>query len=558
MVFALLYTCILSLILAVTASEDTSAQLVCSDSSFRLSNVPGATVLSITTEEKKNVNTSALPPLIPGANDVSFCGVKVYVTHPGTNDKVLIETWLPLTQEAWNGRFQGVGGGGFATGLFEFGLGPAVQAGYAASSTDGGHPVDFIDATWLLNEDKSINYGLLNNFIAKSVADMILVGKILAEQFYGKKPHHSYFSGCSQGGRQGYALAQRYPGLVDGILASAPALKFPGVVMAALWPHVAMRESGVLVSNCEFEWFDKKVMEACDILDGVIDGVIGDPDACDFDLLALVGESLECSGHAIEVTLPMAEMVQKVRSGPKTPFGTVIWPGLAYGTSMKSLVNVSIDATGMRIMQPQTFLDNWVKVSLLKDLSFNTSALTYTEYLALWAQTEEEYSWIANCDSPDLSGFYEKGGKLLSWHGTSDSSIPYQTTTAYYDRVKTLTGGVVAVDEFYRLFLAPGVEHCGLGAGAAPANALEQLVKWVEESEGPETLEADKIEEKGQIVKKNLCRYPKRLKYLGLGDAKQASNWGCEEIDGYEDTNNEGYLGSFKDKLKHATFGMGF
>ena len=255
-------------------NENTQDTRNCDASTFTAPVVPGAKVLSITAEERRNVDVPAGTALFQPVSDLNYCEIKVYLAHPGANDRVLVETWLPLSQELWNDRFQATGGGAWATGMPNFTLGPAIASGYAASSTDGGHPFDFFAADWMLNEDKSINWDLVHNFATRSLAEQVYVGKSVTEQFYGRPPRYSYWNGCSQGGRQGYTIAQKYPALLDGILAAAPALKLPNVVLSGIWPVVAMQEAGTLVSNCEFDWFASKALEECDILDGAKDGVI--------------------------------------------------------------------------------------------------------------------------------------------------------------------------------------------------------------------------------------------------------------------------------------------
>ena len=511
-----------------TATTETHAALSCDESVFVNPSVPGAEILSITVEERHDFNLPVMPGLLNPVSDLNFCDVKVYLTHPGTHDKVLIQTWLPLTRISWNERFQATGGGGWSTGLFDLALGPAVASGYAASSTDGGHPVDFFSADWVLNEDKNINWDLLQNFGTRSLADQIFVGKSITEQYYGQRPEYSYWNGCSQGGRQGYAVAQRYPTLLDGVLAGAPALRFPALTMSFLWPNLVMKETGTVVSNCELDWFANKALEEYDILDGAKDGVIGDPDTCKFDPLTLVGQKIECSGAQIEVTKEVADVVRKVHEGPTTPFGANLFPSLSYGTSFSTFVNASAHPDGTRTLNDPG-LDVFARTILLRGSEkFNISNLTPTEYFALWVQTDEQYGWVMDAANPDLSAFRNAGGKLLSWHGTNDDIIPYGTTVNYRRHVERELGGAEAVDEFYRLFLAPGVKHCAFGKGAMPKDPLEDLREWVEKGVAPDVLPAETINEDGELVGRNLCRFPRTQKYLGIGNVNEASSWSCE------------------------------
>jgi hypothetical protein len=551
----------LSSVNAINATED--ALLPCDASIFHPPSVPGAHILSITTEMIHNYTTAFGGAVYPSVGPVSFCSVKVTLNHPGTPDKVLVETWLPLTREDWNGRFQAGGGGGYSTGMFELMLGPAVRDGYASSSTDGGHLLGYLDIDWSLVHDAdakeyTINWNLLRNFATRSLADMVYVGKSITEQYFQEKPHHSYWNGCSQGGRQGYMMAQKYPGLLDGILAVAPALELPGMAMADFWPQLLMIESDTFISNCEFDWFGQKTIDKCDLLDGVSDGVITDPEVCDFDPNTLVGEKFECDGDEVVVTQTMADIVRKIQEGPKTPYGASLWPGQPYGTTANVLANINISSEGVRSPNPFGVASSPIKNLLLKDPDFNFSSLTYEKYVALWAQSTLEFGWLFNAAETDLSSLKRSGTKLLTWHGISDEVIPHGKTVEYRKRVEEEMGGAQSVDEYYRLFLVPGVMHCGSGAGPVPKRALEQLEDWVERGEPPMTLDAETEDAEGDLVSRDICRWPRKMKYMGLGDTKRASSWSCEGEEEFEDSLEvgEGILEGLKDRLMGLGLGL--
>ncbi|UPX20291.1 uncharacterized protein EKO05_0010528 [Ascochyta rabiei] len=475
------------------------------------------------------------PGLLQPVSNLNFCEVKVYLAHQGADDKVLVQTWLPLSQDTWNERFQATGGGAWATGMLDIALGPAIAGGYAASSTDGGHSVDFLAADWMLNEEKGIDWNLVNNFATRSLAEQVYVGKSLVEQFYGRPPRYSYWNGCSQGGRQGFAVAQRYPGLLDGVLAAAPALKLLDVVLSGIWPIVVMQEAGTLVSNCEFDWLASKALEVCDILDGAKDGIIGDPEDCLFDPKSYIGQRIECSGYKVEVTDAMSDVFRRIHEGPTTTFGINIFPGLPYGTPFNVFLNITIDSYGLRTLNDPAVLDVFPRAILLKDPMFNVSKLTTSEFFALWVQANEEFGWILDADNPDLSSFRDTGAKLLCWHGINDPIIPYQNTVKYRQRVEREMGGGKAVDNYFRLFLAPGVGHCGLGVGPVPIDPLESLRDWVEKGEPPETLTSETRNQEGELVTRELCRFPEKPRYLATGGINEASSWDCKSglADGY-------------------------
>lgn len=499
--------------------------------------------------------------------DLTFCQVKVYLNHEGSDDSSLVEVWLPPKKEDWNGRFQATGGGGFATGLFDIHLAPALKQGYAAASTDGGHDgTRYDDLSWALKADGSIDWNLLHNYAIRSLAEQVIIGKSITEQYYGVKPHHSYWHGCSTGGRQGYAIAQKYPELLDGILANAPAMSFTHLAMGEFWPQLIMKEEGLWMSNCEFEFFRQKALEDCDMLDGVSDGIISDPDVCDFDPLHVVGKTFHCDGEDGQVTPAMANIVRRIEEGPRTPFRKKIWHGLSVGTSAQYLAATTTSPEGLSLPIPLTMSSTFIQTLLLKDPSFNVTNLSRNEYMALWAQASYEYGWLLDSDEPDLSSFKEAGAKLLTWHGINDPIIPYQNTVRYRERVESVMGGAHNVDAFYRLFLAPGVEHCSGGAGPIPRDPLAALVDWVENGQAPETLEASAVDAEGDLVSRDLCAWPGKLKYVGISDPKRASSWDCvggterPEVE-YESAENaygraEEILGGLKDKLQGLGLGL--
>jgi pimeloyl-ACP methyl ester carboxylesterase len=556
----MLVAAFLQLLSTAAAEDDTSSR--CTAATFKHPDIPGARVISITAEEKHNITTRSVFDDFDTATGISYCDVKLHLTHPGADDDVLVQTWLPLNKDDWNGRYQATGGGGWATGFFEPFLGPALKAGYAASSTDGGHQENAMDVSWALNPDRSVNWKLLQNFATRSLADQILVGKALTEQYFGTPPHHSYWNGCSQGGRQGYVVAQKYPGLLDGIYAVAPAVDFVNINMGNFWPQLAMNEAATLMSPCEFSYFLAKTVEECDILDGVRDGIIEDPEACTFDPNTLIGHRIECNGKEIDITPAMAEVVRKIREGPRTPSGEKIWHGYPHGTPMGAVADIEINAEGIRSLSPMGFVDSFLRHLLIKEPSFNISKLAYADYVAMWAQANEQYGWMLNGANPDLEAFRNAGGKILTWHGINDQIIPYQNTIQYRKRVEAEMGGTKAVNDFYRVFLAPGVLHCGDGPGPIPKDPLEVLVEWVEKGEPPERLEAETENERGERVTRELCPYPKQTKYMGIGDGLRASSWTCEGGEDEEEEesqleNTADFVGGLKDRLMQLGVDMG-
>lgn len=250
-------------------------------------------------------------------SNVNFCNVTVSYTHPGQNDTVHVQVWLP--SDTWNGRLQHIGGAGWQAGLHYAGLMgmmASVGEGYATVGTDAGLGSDVYPTDWALLSEGNVNLYLLQNLASVSLNDASVIAKSLATSFYNTPPRYSYFSGCSQGGRQGLQLAQRYPDAYDGIAASAPAINWNQFAMADMWPLFVMDQMGVYPPACEIDAITNAALDACDGLDGITDGVISDPDACDFDPTSLIGTTINCTTLNSDwtVTAEGVELVQKVVS----------------------------------------------------------------------------------------------------------------------------------------------------------------------------------------------------------------------------------------------------
>lgn len=530
-------TLLLQLVLQEAHAEDkvepppqrpiTAPDPICDPSRFSNPILDGATILSLSATPQNDYSTPPLDTLPPVTN-LNFCEVNIHLTHSDAGDDVLVRIWLPTTRNDWNSRFQVTGGGGFATSMGFVGLAPAIRQGYAAVSTDGGHDeFSWTSLEWLLNPDGTINWDLWQNFMHRSVVEQILIGKDIVEQYYGEKPHYSYWNGCSQGGRQGYMLAQKHPGLLDGIMAAAPALDLVSISMGGFWPQLVMKDAETYISSCEFAYFTKKTMEECDIMDGFEDGVVMDPDECRFEPERLVGDEFLCDGQKVKVTASMADVVRKIREGPRSPLGAQIWHGLTPGTNYATLANITVTPQGVRSPYPIALP---VLDTLLLPPNFNLSSITPIDYFALWAQAAVEWSSAMATESTDLAALRDSGTKLLTWHGITDDIIPYQGTVEYRKRVQREMGGASEVDKFYRLFLAPGVGHCALGRGPMPTDPLAALVGWVEKGKAPEAIDAAAINDAGEAITRQLCKWPWRPQYMGVGDPKRASSWDC--VDG--------------------------
>ncbi|MEV4078431.1 tannase/feruloyl esterase family alpha/beta hydrolase [Nonomuraea fuscirosea] len=484
---------------------------------------PAGTKVESVTPVSQAAGTVTVPGELGGSvPDVpAYCDVTVVLTHPGDGDHAKVRVWLPAT--GWNGRFQALGGSAYAAGDNGLGMAAAVKQGYAAATTDAGVG-EARDTSWALNSRGQVNTALLENFADRSQHETAVVGKEVVDEVYGKAASYSYFNGCSTGGRQGYMAAQRHPDDFDGILATAPAINWDEFEVATLWPQVVMNEEHTYPTTCEFKAFNEAALKACDKLDGAKDGLIEAPERCTYDPRRLIGTKVECDDAEETITAADAAVVRKIWDGPRTSSGKKLWYGLPIGADFAYLADTDTDDNGNVKGAPFVVPAAWVSTFVKKQPSFDTSTLTYRQFAQVFMQSQAEYGEVIGTDDPDLSAFRKAGGKLLTWHGQADQLIPTQGTVDYRKRVEREMGGSNRVDDFYRLFLAPGTAHCGL---TGKADGLGALTTWVEQGKAPETLTATLTNAYGQTLTRDLCRYPLVSRYNGHGDVAAAGSYRC-------------------------------
>lgn len=474
-----------------------------------------------------------LQPPIPGLGlppvpIVAACRVHAIVTTPGANDQIGVDVWMPIS--GWNGRFQGVGGSAFLAGHPYFMAG-AVDAGYAAAVTDAGNKSgNPFDGSFALDSTGQLNWTLIKDFAYRGVHDLAVVGKAVTAAYYGSMAAFSYWNGCSTGGRQGLAEAQRYPSDFDGILAGAPAINWQKYVPASLWPQLVMLQSGDFLPQCKFDAFQTAAIQACDSLgDRVVDGVIGDPAACRFDPRSLIGISTPCG----TITATDARVVAKIWQGARSTTGKFLWYGLEPGASFAGIGN-TVTANGQTVGAPfplvLEYLGTWVQQNPpVPRGTWDWTTTTYARFDQLFRQSVDLFGDVMGTDNPDLRGLKKAGGKLLVYHGLADPLIFTEGTVNYYQRVQRLIGDREATADFARVFLAPGMAHCGGGPGAQPANALSKLVDWVENGRAPKSLDGViRDRSTGAVVAtRPICMYPKVAAYTGQGPTTEASSFAC-------------------------------
>jgi|SRR5665213_162738 len=449
------------------------------------------------------------------ANNANVCRVTAITTHPPAGDKVRI--WVAIPMSNWNGRFMGTGGGGFVGGS-EAGVNQPLALGYAGGATDTGHAGG--SGSFAMDANGHLDWQLVRDNAHVGIHEMTVTGKALTQALYNAAPKYSYFNGCSTGGRQGLMEAQRYPDDYNGIVSAAPAINWPKLMMQSIWGTAVMNAAQDAVPACKLRAATAAAIEACDARDGVKDGVIENPAICNFDPKTLVGKPAGSCGTFTEAD---ADVIKKLWEGPRGADGTLIWHGQPWGADMTAL-----SATRGNPLQPQafTFTADWIRYWLLQTPQFDANSLTPELFEHFWDQSIEEYGIVIGTDNPDLSAFRDHGGKIVLWHGWADQLITTQGTIDYYKRVLQQMGGAGKTAQFLRLFLAPGIGHCGGGPGAMPSGQLDALVSWVEDGKAPVTLPASKQTPSGPRTR-ILCQYPLVAKYKGNGSTDDAANFSC-------------------------------
>lgn len=482
----------------------------------------GTRVLSVTAVAQPG-GTVTLPNLPPVSGVPAYCDVSVVLTHPGAGDRVTVKVSLPQDRSHWNGRFQATGGSAYLAGdlngIIATPLLDGVKNGYATAATDAGvgqQPTDVSD--WALTPAGMVNRPLLQNFASRSLHDLAVVGKSVTAAFYDRDVPYSYWNGCSTGGRQGYELAQHHPKDFQGILAKAPAINWDRFAAAALWSQAVFNEEHVKPTRCELTAFTNAAITACDSNDGVRDGIIDDPATCRWNSRQLIGTTIDCDGQPVTISRATAEAVRRIWDGPRSPQGRRLWFGPNKGASLDALAAYGV---------PFTVADSWVRYFVAQDPSFDTTTLTYRTFDRLFAQSHRRYGDLIGSDDPDLSAFARAGGKLLSWHGQTDQLVPTQGTVDYRKRVVRQGGGNAKVDRYYRLFLLPGVDHCGGGPGLQPVDDLGAVVDWVEHGRQPTTLAVAATRADGSTATRQVCSFPRQTRYVGHGHPDDATSFRC-------------------------------
>jgi feruloyl esterase len=470
------------------------------------------------------------------ANMPPFCRVQA-ISKPSGDSNIFFEVWLP-DRANWNGKFLSTGEGGFAgspnytrNGL-DGAMDENVRRGYATASTDTGHKNS--ESFWAVGHpEKAADY----LYRAKHVTTV--AAKAIIAAFYGRPPNRSYFSSCSNGGRQGLIEAQRYAEDFDGLIIGAP-WNFQSHSNAGfVWNAQAMSAPGAASLADKLPMIHQAVLAACDKDDGVADGLVADPRSCRFDPKSLACSGAEAGGC---LTAPEVAALQKIYDGPQNArTGASIFPGFARGseTSWTGVVRVpSRDAAGgLGLM---SYFSNLV----FENPSWDFRSFDFDRDMAT---ADEKIGRLGNATSVDYSRAKQRGVKIIQYHGWNDQTLQPAYSPQYYEAVATANGGIKATQSFYRLYMIPGMTHCSGGPGASNIGGVGQQIPpvrdaahdlvtaldgWVERGTPPGDFIATKFTDASAATRtvqftRPLCQYPAVPRYKGTGSPNDAANFSC-------------------------------
>jgi feruloyl esterase len=486
---------------------------------------------TIATAESRPAGELKLSGMKPIPALPAFCRI-AGTLRPSSDSEIAFEVWLPAAN--WNGKFQGIGNGGFAGSISFGGLADAVRHGYATASTDTGHRDGGESARWALNHpEKIIDFGY------RAIHETAVTAKAVIHAFYGDDPKRSYFNSCSNGGRQALMEAQRFPADYDGIIAGAPANNWTHLLSsAANGTKALLSEPENYIPASKLPAIQAAALAQCDAIDGVKDGVIENPLQCHFDPSVLL-----CKGEESDACLTARQLtsLKAIYGGMKSAKGTVLFPGLSPGgeaepggwddwISGKAAGKSSMYNYGTQFVINMVYSNpDWQYRTFDPDRDMKAADQRMAQHL--------------NATDPDLSAFEKRGGKLILFHGWSDAAIPARSTIDYYESVLAKMGAENAAS-FVRLYMAPGMEHCG--GGSAPNffgqfgtpngdrfhNIDTALEAWVEQGTAPAEIVATKFKvntdpRSGVERTRPLCVWPQTAKYKGTGSTDEAANFVC-------------------------------
>lgn len=472
----------------------------------------------------KDVPAGSVSPA-PGAPPAALrvparCSVEGIIgAHTGRDGKSYGIRFALALPEQWNGRLLYQGGGGLngsvqpPVGANAAGDTSALERGFAVVSSDSGHEGAVFDASFFADQQAALD------FLYQDIGKVMAVARPLVAAHYGNAIAHSYFVGCSTGGREALISAQRYPNEFDGIVVGSPAMRTNYSNLATAWVTTALNAAapkdaqGRALTAQALSATDRKLvidglLKACDALDGVRDGMIFDTRGCHFD-----PQVLQCRGGKTDSCLSSAQVqaIKRGFAGPKTSAGLQVYPGFPYDTG------IAFHGPG---------IPGLLGGGLSPVGPSPTGTTMDVDTLAAAAHDAREMAGDADAWT-NLTSFTAHGGKLIFYHGMSDPWFSALDTLRYYQALSA-DNGPGPVTDWSRLFLVPGMGHCGGGEATLDRfDMLSAIVDWVEKGRAPEQVVATGQAFPGRS--RPLCPYPKHAQYNGSGDSESAANFSCRE-----------------------------
>jgi len=434
----------------------------------------------------------------------AFCRVAATL-RPTGDSEIKVEVWMPAS--GWNGKFQAVGNGGWAGSIGYAAMMDALTRGYATAGTDTGHSGG--GAFALGHPEKLIDYAY------RSEHEMAAKAKAVVAAFYGAAPKLSYWTGCSAGGKQGLMEAQRYPADFDGIVAGSPAADWTGRALSAIRVAAAAHiDEASYIPPAACPMIHAAVLQQCDAADGVKDGLLENPSTCAFDPGVLAckagGDGANCL-TAPQVTAARAIYASVVSAATKRTI-----PGLARGSELGWATWAG--------PQPLGIAYEHFRYVVFKDPAWDFHRFRADTDVP---RADETDAGVLNALNPNLKPFFDRGGKLIQYHGWSDPQISPFSSVQYFRSVADRLGGAAKIEKSYRLFMVPGMGHCSGGEGPNSFDALGALEQWVEQKKAPERLIASRLRG-GQVERtRPLCPFPQVAVHDGKGSIDDAASFSC-------------------------------
>jgi feruloyl esterase len=470
--------------------------------------LPDVTILSVEAKATDNVHPPE-PWLSPVAITKPFCRVMGRISA-----EINFELYLP---QQWNGRFLMSGGGGFV-GAIHNGYRDRVNDGYATAGTDTGHTGAPFTAEWALNNmERQINFGRL------AIHRTAVVSEAIISAFYCKDAAYSYFLGCSRGGGQAMVEAQLFPEDFDGIVAGAPVYRWPAIgakfISISQKNYPDAKSIKPVLTQDNLKLLQEYTMKQCDKLDGLNDNIINDPRDCKIDLSKLP----LCPNNQAGASCFTKEQLAVVKAvyEPLVVDQKVIYPGFPPGLEAIGEWDAWIAGT----QGPS--LSFMIATNMYKYLVFNNPDWDYTKYDFKNYFNETNYaSSFLNATQVDYSEFKKRNGKMIMYHGWNDASVSAYSSIDHYEAALNKDKDL---QSYIRLYLLPGVLHCGGGTGCDNVDWVALIRSWVEDNKAPERIVSSKVGDGKTVATRPLYPYPKVTVYSGSGDSSQEKNYKAKQ-----------------------------